>query len=114
MSSTRPVRALSVRQPFAEQIIAGIKRFEYRSIRTNIRERVYVYASTTRSDAQAWQKSGHAEGSLPTGVLVGTVEVTACLPRKFGYAWKLENPVRATRKPKPMRQPQPVWFKPFG
>ena len=114
MTRSRPVRALSVRQPFAEQIMAGTKRFEYRSIRTNIRERVYVYASMTRSDAQAWKNSGHAEGTLPIGILIGTVEVTGCFSRKSGYAWKLENPARATRKLRPTHRPQPVWFKPFG
>jgi hypothetical protein len=36
------VRALSVRQPYAEMIMRGEKTVEYRSKPTNIRERVYV------------------------------------------------------------------------
>ena len=36
------MRALSIRQPYAEQILRGTKRFEYRSRRTAIRERVYI------------------------------------------------------------------------
>lgn len=43
--------ALSIQQPFAELIMAGMKKFEYRSISTNIRERVYVYASR-----KAWSR----------------------------------------------------------
>jgi predicted transcriptional regulator len=41
-------RALSVRQPFAEQIMLGTKKIEYRSMKTNIRGRVYIYASLSR------------------------------------------------------------------
>ena len=114
MGNPRPTRALSVRQPFAEQIIDGTKRFEYRDIRTNIRERVYVYASKTPADSSIWRKSGFETGSLPTGVIVGTVEIAACEERKYGYAWRLKNPLRAKRKMRPRNQPQPVWFKPFG
>lgn len=40
-----PNRALSVRQPLAEQIMRGTKKIEYRNIHTNIRGRVYIYAS---------------------------------------------------------------------
>lgn len=37
--------ALSVRQPYAEYIMRRTKRVEYRTIRTNIRGRIYIYAS---------------------------------------------------------------------
>ena len=43
---TGSMRALSVRQPFAELILRGIKTVEYRSRATNIiGERFYIYAS---------------------------------------------------------------------
>jgi len=38
-------RAISIRQPFVEAILDGKKKIEYRSRKTNIRERVYIYAS---------------------------------------------------------------------
>jgi superfamily I DNA/RNA helicase len=40
-----PTRALSVRQPWAELIMRGEKTIEVRSLRTNIRGRVHIYAS---------------------------------------------------------------------
>ncbi len=43
-------RALSIRQPYAELILREIKIIEYRSRPTNIRERVYIYASQTPAD----------------------------------------------------------------
>jgi hypothetical protein len=62
-------RALSIRQPFAELIMVGKKKFEYRSIPTNIRERVYVYASKKSGPEKRWNEIGYERGSLPTGVL---------------------------------------------
>ena len=106
--------ALSIRQPYAELILVGKKRFEYRSQKTRIRERVYIDASKAKSELSEWRKAGLEEGSLPTGVIVGTVEITASHARKDSYAWKLENPIRAKRMQKPRNQPQPVWFCPFS
>ena len=45
MSKNKQLRALSIRQPYAEQILRGTKTIEYRSVKTNIRERIYIYAS---------------------------------------------------------------------
>ena len=42
------MRALSIRQPYAELILRGIKKIEYRSRRTRIiGERFYIYAART-------------------------------------------------------------------
>ena len=71
----RPKRALSIRQPFAELIMTGKKKYEYRNFPTNIRERVYVYASNTPGPPEAWKRTEFKPGQLPTGVLVGTVEI---------------------------------------
>ncbi len=85
-------RALSIRQPYAEQILRGSKVFEFRSMRTTIRERVYVYASKGEGD---YEGSGVAPGSVPTGVLVGTVEIVDCLSSLFvrklrnSWGWRL-------------------------
>jgi hypothetical protein len=106
-------RALSIQQPFAELILRGKKKLEYRSIPTKIRERVYVYASKKSGPEQRWKESGFEPGSLPTGVLVGSVEIVGCEGSSGNYAWKLARPKRAKRKMKPRNQPQPVWFRPF-
>ncbi|CAN5488460.1 hypothetical protein BH09PLA1_BH09PLA1_02240 [soil metagenome] len=45
------MRALSIRQPFAELILRGIKTVEYRSRATSIvGERFYIYASKAKSE----------------------------------------------------------------
>lgn len=106
-------RAISIQQPFAELIMAGKKKFEYRSVPTKIRERVYVYASKKSGPKIRWEKSGYEPGSLPTGVLVGSVEIVGCQGNSGDYGWKLARPIRAKRMVKPKNQPQPVWFRPF-
>ncbi|MHB8390846.1 MAG: ASCH domain-containing protein [Acidobacteriaceae bacterium] len=106
-------RALSIRQPFAELILRGKKKYEYRSIPTNIRERVYVYASKKSGPEKGWKDSGFEPRSLPTGVLVGSMVIVGCQGNSGDYAWKLAHPKRLKRKIKPTNQPQPVWFRPF-
>jgi len=66
-------RALSIRQPFAEQIMAGKKKWEYRGRPTNIRERIYIYASRKPGPNESWKKISRKPGELPVGVLVGSV-----------------------------------------
>ena len=67
------MRALSIRQPYAEQILRGTKVFEYRSRPTTIRERVYIYASCKPGPDREFERMRIKPGDLPTGVLVGTV-----------------------------------------
>lgn len=38
-------RAISIQQPFVEQILTGKKKYEYRSFPTKIRGRVFLYVS---------------------------------------------------------------------
>jgi hypothetical protein len=42
--------ALAIRQPYAEEILRGWKRYEFRSIPTNITRRVLIYASLKPGD----------------------------------------------------------------
>ena len=114
------LKGLSIRQPWAEMILQGKKTVEYRSQPTKIRGRVYLYASLGKSDLDLSDRReveaaiGQAIESLPTGVVVGTVEITDCVGESGDYEWRLENPKRLGTPIKPFEQPQPVWFHPFG
>lgn len=108
-------RAISIRQPFVEQILAGSKKFEYRSKLTRIRERVYLYASARPvEDPILWRQVGHAPGGLPTGVIVGSVEITDCQwdDKNQCYAYCLRDPQRLSPHLVPTNQPQPVFWRP--
>ncbi len=92
----------------------GKKKIEYRSRPTKFRERVYIYASLTPGDEATWKTIKLSPGDLPTGVLIGTVEVVDCTGEPGDYEWHLAKPVRAKRLMKPKRIPQPAWFFPFS
>jgi hypothetical protein len=107
------MKALSVRQPWAELIMRGIKTTEYRSRPTTIRGRIYIYAAMGRTDpddeAYIEAKHGIDVDSLPRGVIVGTIELYDC----DGDEWQFRKPKRATVLRKPDNHPMPVWFTPF-
>src|SRR5882757_8309301 len=89
------MRALSIRQPYAELILRGIKTVEYRTRPTRIiGERFYIYASKARAASPIWSEDlrvatppkwmlelaeqvGMIEAGalLPTGVIVGSAVI---------------------------------------
>jgi hypothetical protein len=81
--------------------------------KSQIRERVYIYASLTPGDLDDWEAMHMQPGDLPVGVLVGTVEISDCTGRPGDYQWHLRKPDRLPRHLKPKKHPQPVWFYPF-
>jgi hypothetical protein len=110
---TRVTRALSIRQPYAEQIMRGSKRVEYRTQPTKVRGRVYIYASLTPGDEREFERMKARPGDFPVGVLVGTVELVDCTGQPGDYEWHLHHPVRLPEPIRPTRHPQPAWFFPF-
>ena len=107
------MRALSIRQPYVEQILRCTKRFEYRSRPTTIRGRVYIYASCKPGPASEFARMGVEPGDLMTGVLVGTVDIIDCSGKPGDYKWHLARPRRLKRPVRPAKHPQPAWFNPF-
>ena len=118
--SMLPARALSVRQPWAELILAGRKRFELRSWRTHYRGPILIHAGL-RVDSEAVVSAGLQEKALETGALIGVAELVDCRPfteemademcGALGYfgdwapslsAWELTNPSRLNA---PIRYP---------
>jgi len=118
MNSTHEqLKALSIRQPWAELIVRGEKTVEYRSHPTKRRGRVYIYASLGSADlddAEITRLLGSPLVHVPRGMIVGTVEIVDCVGSDGEYEWRLANPVRLDPPLAPREQPQPVWFHPFG
>lgn len=95
----------------------GKKIWEYRTKPTHVRGRVYVYASLKKITSaterwRAWANGGFKE-NLPTGKIIGSVEITGCVRYGDNWRWRLENPKRLRKMLKPARQPQPTFFIPF-
>ena len=92
----RPTYAITIRQPYVELILRGIQK-EYRGRPTDIRGPVYLYASKRPADSPIeWQKVAAYPGMLPTGVIVGTVEIVDCRgdEQRGGYVCEMRNPRR--------------------
>lgn len=113
------MRALSIRQPWVELILRGEKTEEYRPRPTNIRERVYLYAGlgiyNASARAEILEEVGFDFEDLTRGLILGTVEIVDCI--EYGsrdYGWVLAKPKRLKVFLKPICQPQPAWFYPFG
>ena len=108
-------RAISIRQPYVEEILRCSKKYEYRSRSTKIRGKVYLYASMKPGAESDWKRLKMQPGDLPTGVIVGSVEITDC--KCFGekdYRYALKNPRRFKQYLSRRNQPQPLFFFPFG
>ena len=107
------IRALSIRQPYAERILRGDKKIEYRTWPTTHRGRIYIYAAKTPV-----LLPGHEDPldplKLPRGVLVGTVEIVDCKKGEKYFEWGLRNPVRFDPPRTFNAFPQAGYFYPFG
>jgi hypothetical protein len=104
--------ALSVRQPYAELILSGVKQQENRSRVTHVRGRVYIYAAKKLASALTVLDIPRNK-ELPLGYLLGTVEIYDCTTTTSGYAWLLRDPLRLRQPILPKNRPNPVWFYPF-
>lgn len=79
------MKALSVRQPYASEILSGEKTREYRSRRTSYRGPLLICASQAADEG--------ATPDMPRGVAVCLVDVVDCeADGEGGFAWVLENP----------------------
>lgn len=98
-------RAISIRQPHAEEILRRRKRNEYRSWLTHVRGRVYLYACLRADDNNI--------KALPRGMIVGSVEIVGCnTDEDGGFAWNLARPRRYRKAVKPLGTPQPGFWRP--
>ncbi|MEK6885549.1 MAG: ASCH domain-containing protein [Nanoarchaeota archaeon] len=68
------MKALSLKQPFAELVVSGRKTIELRKWRTNFRGEFLVHASKN-PDMTAMERFGFKEDSLPLGFIVGKAKL---------------------------------------
>jgi hypothetical protein len=76
------MKALTVRQPWAELILLGRKRYELRSWPTRHRGQLLVHAGSSASpmDQENCHRAGLDWRPLDRGAIVGVVEVVDCVP----------------------------------
>ncbi len=131
------VRALTIHEPYASLIIAGIKRFETRGRKTNVRGPLAIHAAK-KPMSEEGKKLAEEYGIIPQyGMVLGTVELAYCLSiisedkavylddgldlqinkweREFGwfekgrFAWEMRV-VEKFEKPIPAKGQQGFWI----
>ena len=114
-SEKRPVSEyyLSVRQPYAWAIIAGIKDVENRSWSTKIRGRIFIHAGKNKQGLNDGMDHLKKKGvrKLPKeqdmifGAIIGSVEIVDCV-KKHGSKWfKKGGAGFLLEKPKKLKAP---------
>ncbi|MBO4965935.1 MAG: ASCH domain-containing protein [Muribaculaceae bacterium] len=105
------MKALTIKQPWADLIIAGVKDIENRRWKTSYRGRVLIHTSKSpcsRGDLDAYPLSAlseninldkYAPGRFTNGAIIGSVDIVDCVmnhpsewAEKGVYNWVLANP----------------------
>jgi hypothetical protein len=87
------VRALSIKQPWAELIARGKKKIEYRTWARSFRGDLLVVASKTRNDDDC-RAERIDPGSVPYGVAVCVVDFWKVTGDEGDYEWHVRRPRR--------------------
>ena len=108
MSRTDEQRAISIRQPWAYAILHLGKNVENRPWRTHFRGPILIQAGL-RIERDEAHKLKLDPARLPTGVIVGSVEIVDCIrnskskwANRGQWHWILKNP-RVLAKPIPFK-----------
>lgn len=108
------MKVITIKQPFASLIAAGLKEYEFRTWKTNYRGEILIHAGKG-IDKDAMKKFEFLKLEYPTGCIIAKAKLTDCVPvteavkeklrkRNFlvyssttesadwnGYGFKLEN-----------------------
>jgi hypothetical protein len=104
------MKVITLKQPWASLIAEGIKKYEFRSWKTNYRGKILIHAGVgIDKDAMNKYKELHLE--YPSKQIIAEAEIVDCLKlndelndriieekniaygskRRSGYVWKLDN-----------------------
>ena len=104
------MKTITLKQPWATLVAEGIKKYEFRSWKTNYRGKVLIHAGCG-VDNEALKKFSDLGFEFPARKIIAIVEITDCIKvdnkfnekiklekniaygtkQRSGYAWKLEN-----------------------
>lgn len=72
------VKVLTIKEPFASLIANNIKRYEFRSWKTNYRDKLYIHAGKS-TDKEAIKKFKEYHLSYKNGYILCVVELIDCI-----------------------------------
>jgi hypothetical protein len=96
------MKALTIQQPWAQLILDGRKKTEFRSWRCHYRGPLAIHAGLG-IDKEECRRVGYDADKLPRGQVIAIVEMYDCVKLREGFGWKLRNvrkirPVKARGK----------------
>ncbi len=124
------MKAITIKQPFASLIAAGLKEYEFRTWKTKYRGEILIHAGKG-VDKKAMKKFKHLNLEYPSGCIIAKVTLSDCikvddeLRKKLsernaeiyssiikhteweGYGFKLENIVKT--EPMPAKGKLSIW-----
>lgn len=73
------MKAITIKQPFASLIAAGLKEYEFRSWKTNYRGEILIHAGKG-IDKEAMKKFESLKLEYPSGCMIAKADLTDCVP----------------------------------
>ena len=121
------MKALTVKQPWATLISEGIKKYEFRSWKTNYRGKILIHAGAG-IDKEKLKEFKKLNLDYPKKRIVAVAEIEDCLEltdelndkiikekniaygnkKRTGYAWKLKN-IKKINNPKEINGKLGLW-----
>lgn len=72
------MKAITIKQPFASLIAAGLKEYEFRTWKTNYRGKIYIHAGMSE-DKKVMEKFKNYNLEYPKGVIIAVAELVDCV-----------------------------------
>ena len=73
------MKVITIKQPFASLIAAGLKEYEFRTWKTNYRGEILIHAGKS-IDKDAIKKFEFLNLDYPTGCIIAKAKLTDCVP----------------------------------
>lgn len=73
------MKVITIKQPFASLIAAGLKEYEFRTWKTNYRGEILIHAGKS-IDKDAMKKFESLKLEYPTGCIIAKAKLTDCVP----------------------------------
>ena len=92
------MKVLTIRQPWASLIMAGLKEYEFRSWKTNYRGELLIHAGKTIDKEAEKRLKKYLPAVLPTEQILGKVELIDCIkvtPQFLGGLRKINPDIYA-------------------
>ena len=72
------MKVITIKQPFASLIVENIKKYEFRTWKTNYRGKILIHSAKT-VDKNAMKKFEKYNLDCPTGCIIGIAFITDCI-----------------------------------